>query len=90
MLDLLGRDSEARVTTFARMIIHPMTTGSLEEGSHGQCNFFGILGAMSHENVEMVRRAWSGLDRADLDAAFTGVCLYQDRAVTTKAAGFGE
>jgi hypothetical protein len=50
----------------------------------------GILGAMSHENVEMVRRAWSGLDRADLDAAFTGVCLYQDRAEALEAAGLRE
>ena len=27
-------------------------------------------GAMSEENVEMVREAWSGLDRGDLEAAF--------------------
>jgi hypothetical protein len=26
---------------------------------------------MSEEKVEMVRRAWSALDRGDLDAAFT-------------------
>jgi hypothetical protein len=50
----------------------------------------GILGAMSHENVEMVRRAWSGLDRGDLDAAFTGVCLYQDRAEALEGAGLRE